>query len=221
MSKTALYARVSTSGKGQDPETQLIQLREYASRMGYEVEEFTDTISGSESDRPGLNLLKDAIFRGEVERVVVWDLSRLGRSLRDLIDLVQYFDDNRVELIIIQLRIDTSRPQDRLFLHIMGALAEFEREMIRDRINIGIARARAQGKHIGRKPKKLHVDWIRELKAEGLPVRTITERYNDRLRTVLLEAGIKDGSPRWDRRWKAESASNGTIHRALNRMAGE
>jgi len=186
--------------------------------MGYTVDEITDTISGSETERPGLNQLKARVFRGEVKRVIVWDLSRLGRNLKDLITLVEFFEEYCVELIIIQLQIDTSRPQDRLFLHIMGALAEFEREMIRDRINIGIARARAQGKHIGRKPKQLHDDWIMELKGEGLTVREIHSRYNGRLQGMLRDSGILEGSKRWNKRWSSESASRGTIERALKRL---
>jgi len=218
MSKTALYARVSTVGKGQDPEGQLIELRRYSSIHEYESIEYKDQISCKEKAHPVLDRLRDAVFHGDIGRVVVWDLSRLGRSLKDLLELIQFFEDNGVDLVVLRQKNDTSTASGRFFLQVMGALAEFEREMIRDRILMGLERSRAQGKHIGRKPKKVREEWLEEMHAEGLPVREITQRYNERVREILTEQGMNEGTSRWNKRWKAESISTGTVHRALTRL---
>jgi DNA invertase Pin-like site-specific DNA recombinase len=147
--RTAIYARVSTTD--QTCENQLIELRRYCASRGWAPQEFVDQgVSGAKESRPALDaLLKDA-RRRRVDAVVVWRLDRLGRSLRHLILTLDELSALGVAFVSLGEGIDTSTPAGRLQLHILGAIAEFERERIRERILAGLARARKQGKRLGR-----------------------------------------------------------------------
>jgi DNA invertase Pin-like site-specific DNA recombinase len=113
---------------------------------------FGDKMTGSKFERKGLEELLAFVRPGDT--VVVWKLDRLGRSLKDLIETLNLFKDQRVDFISLTEKIDTTTPGGKLIFHVMGALAEFERDLIRERTNAGLAAARARGR-VGGRPKKL------------------------------------------------------------------
>ena len=143
----ALYARVSTAD--QNCEVQLGALRDYA--QGMEAVEYVDEgVSGARARRPALDdLLADA-RRRRFNSVVVVKLDRLARSVRHLTQMVAEFDAWGVDLVVLDQGIDTSTPTGRLLFHILATIAEFERDLIRERTRAGIAAARRRGKRLGR-----------------------------------------------------------------------
>jgi len=149
--RAALYARVSTNA-GQNPETQLAELREYCKRRGWEIcGEFVDTgISGTRERRPELDRMIAACRRRQLDAVVVYHYDRFARSLRQLVNALCEFDALGIQFISLHEGVDTSTPNGRLVFSIFASIAEFERELIRERVRSGIALARAQGKRIGR-----------------------------------------------------------------------
>ena len=138
------YARVSTIDQNTDLQTDAL-------KMAGCQKIFIDKISGVKSDRPELNKLKEQLREGDT--LVVWRLDRLGRSLRDLIDWMNYLEKEKVMLKSLQESIDTGNPTGKLIFHIFGALSEFERNLIVERTNAGLKAARARGIKGGRKPK--------------------------------------------------------------------
>jgi DNA invertase Pin-like site-specific DNA recombinase len=151
--KVALYARVST--RGQELENQLAELSAACARNDWQVVRvFTDLgISGAKgrSVRKGLDDLLKAVVRREIDRVCVWSICRLGRSLRDLINVLDELRQKGCELYVHKQAIDTNTPSGKMLFQMLGVFAEFEREIIRERIIAGQQRARAQGKRIGRR----------------------------------------------------------------------
>jgi len=149
--RAAIYARVSTIDKSQDPKTQLRPLREYASRRGFTVvAEFVDHASGRADDRQNYMALRDAVRRRTTDVILVWRYDRFARSTHALINALSEFNSLGVDFISIQEGIDTTTPQGKLVFTIMAGLAEFESSLIGDRVRAGMARARAEGKHVGR-----------------------------------------------------------------------
>jgi DNA invertase Pin-like site-specific DNA recombinase len=149
--RAAIYVRVSTDR--QTIENQLRELHQIAERRGWEVvQEYHDAgASGAKSReaRPGLDqMLKDA-QRGRFDVVMAWAIDRLGRSLIDLLGTIQALETCSVDLYLDQQSIDTTTPTGRLMFQITGAFAEFERSMIRQRINAGLKRAIESGKQLG------------------------------------------------------------------------
>ena len=142
------YARVSTHEQNLDLQ------KDALAKIGCE-EIIVDKVSGTASERPGLSKLKTMLRKDDT--VIVWRLDRLGRSLRDLIDWIAYFDEKEVALKSLQESLDTSTSTGKLVFHIFGALAEFERNLIQERTLAGLAAARARGR-LGGKPKKLSKD---------------------------------------------------------------
>lgn len=118
---------------------------------------FEDKISGKTSDRPGLKRLLRTLSEGDT--LVVWKLDRLGRSMRHLVILVEELRHRSVNFRSLTDSIDTSTPMGRFFFHIMGALAEMERELIVERTRAGLEAARAQGRVGGRRPKLMAEQW--------------------------------------------------------------
>ena len=148
----AIYTRVST--KTQDTQNQIAALEEYAARSGITIaHRFTDVgVSGakSRSERQGLDDLLKAVVRKEVSRVLVWDISRLGRSLKDLLATLTEIHESGAELYIHNQGIDTSNTTGKMMFQLLGMFAEFEREIIRDRVVAGIEKAKSKGKRLGR-----------------------------------------------------------------------
>ncbi len=148
--RVAIYARVSTTD--QHTENQLAELRRYAQAREWTTQhEYVDAgISGAKESRPALDhMLKDA-RRRRFDAVLVWRLDRLGRNLRHLILLLDDLQALGVAFVSLAEGLDCTTPAGRLQLHVLGAIAEFERERIRERVRAGLARARAQGRRLGR-----------------------------------------------------------------------
>jgi DNA invertase Pin-like site-specific DNA recombinase len=178
--RVALYARVSTVNKGQDVGLQLDELRQVAAQRGWVVAEervyVDDGVSGATESRPALDRLLADAQAGRFDLVAVWKLDRLGRSLQHLLRLLD--DLARWGVGFASLRdsgIDTTTPTGRLILQILGALAEYERGLIRERVNAGIARAKAQGKHCGRPRVDLELRPAVAMLKEGRGLREVAK----------------------------------------------
>jgi len=149
--KVAVYARVSTHD--QTAENQLIELRRYVDARGWSAVEYVDHgISGSKDRRPALDELIAAAKRRKFDVVVCWRLDRLGRNLRHLVVLIDELNAMGVSFVSLNEGIDFMTPAGRLQFHILASLSEFERSRIQERVRAGLARARAQGRRLGRKP---------------------------------------------------------------------
>jgi DNA invertase Pin-like site-specific DNA recombinase len=191
MRRAALYLRVSTDK--QTVKNQEIQLRQVAERRGWEVVEvYSDAgISGAKGrkDRPDLDrMLKDA-QKGKFDIVMAWAIDRVGRSLIDLLGTIQHLEACGVDLYLDQQNIDTTTPMGKLIFQVTGAFAEFERSMLRQRINLGIERARKHGTKsgapIGRAPiDPAKADLAREGLAKGMSYRAAAEAAGVSLGTV-------------------------------------
>jgi DNA invertase Pin-like site-specific DNA recombinase len=146
--KAAIYARVSTLD--QEPENQLAELHRYTEARGWTAVEYLDRgVSGAKESRPALDRLVTDARRRKFDVLVVWRLDRLGRNLRHLILLLE-LSALGVSFVSLGQGIDTGTPAGRLQLHLLAAIAQFERERIVERVRAGMARARTQGKHVGR-----------------------------------------------------------------------
>lgn len=146
----ALYARVSTQDQNLD--TQLTALRDYCARLGYHVvDEYTDNgFSGKDDKRPAFERLLADMRQGKFEAIVVYRLDRIGRSLQHLLNLFEEFAHRKIGFVSLSQHLDTHTPEGRMFLRMLMVLAEFERELIVSRTLAGLARAKRQGKHLGR-----------------------------------------------------------------------
>jgi DNA invertase Pin-like site-specific DNA recombinase len=149
--KAALYGRVSTFD--QEPENQLAELRRYVTARGWTSAEYVDRgVSGAKDRRPALDeLLRDA-RRRRFDVLVCWRLDRLGRNLRHLIILLEELQALGIAFVSLNEGIDATTAAGKLQMHILGAIAEFERARIAERVKAGLQRARAQGTRLGRRP---------------------------------------------------------------------
>jgi putative DNA-invertase from lambdoid prophage Rac len=159
--KAAIYARVSTFD--QEPENQLQELRRYVEARGWTGTEFVDRgVSGAKDKRPALDtLLRDA-KRRRFDVLVCWRLDRLGRNLKHLIALLDDLQALGVAFVSLAEGIDATTPAGKLQMHILGAIAEFERERIRERVMAGLRRAQAQGTQLGRPERRVPVERLSE-----------------------------------------------------------
>lgn len=150
--RAAIYARVSTDHQTTD--NQIRELRVVAKRMGWELDgEYIDRgISGAKgrAKRPAFDRLQKAAARKEFDVVMAWSVDRLGRSLRDLVDFLGDIHAKGVDLYLHQQGIDTTTPSGKMMFQMCGVFAEFERAIIVERVKAGLARARSQGKKLGR-----------------------------------------------------------------------
>ena len=160
------YARVSTEEqvKSGSLKQQERSIRRYCKANGHEVEElYVDAGVSALSSRPQWEKVMRAATRGEVEAVVVTKLDRWGRSVKDLVTSIDRLKSLGVHFISIGDNIDTSTPNGRLLFHVLSAFAEFEREIIRERLEAGRERARAEGKLMHRPRKELDLKEVRRL----------------------------------------------------------
>jgi len=184
----AIYVRPSTTD--QDGAAQLHALKRAAEARGWlGVREFIDHgHSGAKASRPALDALKKAARAGEVSEVMVVGLDRLGRSLRDLLVPLDGLAAAGCAVVSLREGVDTSTPAGRLQVQLLGALAEFERELIRERVKTGLDRARASGtrsgKPIGRPRRQFDVERARAMRAEGRSWRAIAQALKVPRRTV-------------------------------------
>src|SRR5262245_48807252 len=152
----AVYMRVSTKGHGQTTDTQALALREYAQRRGFEIaEEYRDDgISGSKDSRPALDrLMKDARAL-KFDVVIVARFDRFARSVSHLLRALEEFNHLGIDFVSLSESIDTSTPMGKMIFTVLGAVAELERNLIKERVHMGISRARKEGKQLGR-PKRV------------------------------------------------------------------
>jgi DNA invertase Pin-like site-specific DNA recombinase len=169
ITRVALYARVSTLNN-QHPEMQLSELREYANRRGWQIsEEYVDQgVSGSKESRPALNRLMADACRRRFDAILVWKIDRFGRSLKHLVNALAELASLGVAFISLRDNLDLSTPSGRLMFQIIGAMAEFERALIQERVRSGIRNARAKGKRLGRPRVFVDASKIAALRAQGL-----------------------------------------------------
>jgi DNA invertase Pin-like site-specific DNA recombinase len=168
IARVALYARVSTLNN-QDPEMQLAELREYAGRRGWQIiEEFTDQgVSGCTESRPALNRMMSDACRRRFDAVLVWKIDRFGRSLKHLVNALAELAALGVAFVSLRDNLDLSTPSGRLMFQIIGAMAEFERALIQERVRAGLRNARAKGRRLGRPRVIVDASTIATLRARG------------------------------------------------------
>jgi DNA invertase Pin-like site-specific DNA recombinase len=195
--RVAIYARVSTGE--QNPEPQLRELRDYAERRGFIVHrEYVDQASGDVRRRrraPAFDELMADARRRRFDCVLVWKYDRFARSLGALVAALQEFHDLGVDFISHTQAIDTTTPMGRLFFHVIGSFAEFERDVIVERVRAGLANARAKGKRLGRPVRDPGAQArVVALRGEGLSLRRIAARERlspSGVRKMLKQAGVE------------------------------
>jgi len=180
----AVYARVSTHN-GQDPSMQTRELEEYCQRRGWTIAgTYIDAgISGSKESRPELDRLWADAKRRRFDAVCVYRYDRFARSLRQLVNALEEFRALGIDFVSLHEGVDTSTPNGRLIFGIFASIAEFERELIRDRVRSGIAAARAKGKRLGRPRVSVDAAGIAALRAQG-----------HSWRSVCTEMGVTKGT---------------------------
>jgi DNA invertase Pin-like site-specific DNA recombinase/protein-L-isoaspartate O-methyltransferase len=175
--RVALYARVSTSNGQQDPEMQLRELREYAKhRELIIVGEYIDRMTGSTDSRPAINRLMADACQRRFDAVLVWKLDRFGRSLRHLVNAIAELEALGVAFISFRDNLDLTTPSGRLMFQIIGAMAEFERALIQERVRAGLRNAKAKGKTLGRPRAVVNIEEISALREQGLSWAQITHQ---------------------------------------------
>src|SRR5262245_30691771 len=187
MKTVAIYARVSTKNTSQTPETQLLQLREHASNNGLTVvNEFVDHgVSGAKERRPRLDALMAAARKGAFDAVICWKFDRFARSTRHLVQALEEFQTLGIHFISLTESIDTSTPMGRMIFTVLGAVAELERSLICERVTSGLARARKQGKTLGRPKTIADRERVRSMRQEGQSLRAIASTLSLSKSTVF------------------------------------
>jgi len=177
---SAIYVRVSTNE--QETDMQEVELREYVEKRGWRYVLYRDKgESGAKDSRPALNAMLNDLRRRKLDVVVVWKLDRLARSLKQLLTIGEECRSLGVDLVSLRQNIDTTLPAGRLTFQILGAVAEFERELLRERVKAGMAQARRTGKHVGRpalrKFQPTDIDEMRQLRSKGTSVRKLAKDF--------------------------------------------
>jgi DNA invertase Pin-like site-specific DNA recombinase len=189
--KLALYARVSTNTGQQDPELQLREMREYAERRGCSITaEYVDRGSGAKESRAQLDLLMADAQQRRFDVVLVWKLDRFARSLKHLVNALAQFDALGVAFISLRDNLDLTTPAGRLMFQIIGAMAEFERSLIQERVRAGLRNARAKGKRLGRPRTPVPVAKVQRLRAQGLSWSKVSQRVGVPKATLLRVASF-------------------------------
>ncbi len=200
--RAAIYARVSTANNGQDPTLQTSELREYCGRRGWSIAgEYVDIgSSGSKEKRPELDRLIVDARRRRFDKILVWKLDRFGRSLRHLVNSLAELETLGVDFVSLRDNLDLSTPSGRLMFQIIGAMAEFERALIQERVKAGMRNARAKGRRIGRPPQTPLSSELRTVIADtyasgGTSLRALAKKFGTSLATVQRCVwGVSKGS---------------------------
>ncbi len=173
--RVGIYGRVSTTDRGQDPELQLGPLREYVHTRGWTIhQEYVDKgVSGAKERRPSLDQLMTDARRRLFDAVLVWRFDRFARSTRHLVNALHEFRHLGIGFCSYSENLDTSSPMGEAMFTIIGAIAQLERDITRERVKAGVARARARGKRLGRPKKVFRRDQVKRLREEGLSFRDI------------------------------------------------
>jgi DNA invertase Pin-like site-specific DNA recombinase len=165
--RVAIYARVSTSD--QSPESQLRDLRQFAEARGFETVEYVDTgFSGAKQSRPALDRLMDDARKCRFDSVLVWRFDRFARSTKHLLLALEEFRGLGIQFVSYQENIDTTSPLGQALFTIVSAVAQLERDLIRERVRAGLRNARAKGKKFGRPRALVDADRVFALRREGL-----------------------------------------------------
>ena len=174
--RIGIYARVST--KDQSCELQVRDLRAYCAARGFDlVREYVDVgQSGAKDSRPELNKLMDDARKRQFDAIVVWRFDRFARSTKHLLSALEEFRSLGIQFISYQENIDTSSALGQALFTIVSAVAQLERDLIRERVSAGIRNARANGKKLGRPKSSVDRERILELKAQGQSVRQIATK---------------------------------------------
>lgn len=182
MQKAAIYTRVSTTD--QHPEMQEKELRRYVKSRGWTLSRVYEDkgISGAAEKRPGLDALLDDCRRRKIDVVVVWKFDRFGRSLRQLVNALELFRKLGIAFVSCTEAIDTSLPHGEMLFQIIGAIAQWERALIAERVRAGLEHARSQGKRLGPPAlRQLTPKEIASLRSErkntGSPFRSLALKY--------------------------------------------
>src|SRR6516225_1569334 len=193
MKRAAVYARVSTHN-GQNPEMQLEEVRQYCQRREWTiVREYVDKgVCGAKESRPSLDQLLTDCRKRAVDCVVVYRYDRFARSLRQLVNALEDFRALGIDFVSLHEGVDTSSPNGRLVFGIFASIAEFERELIRERVRSGLAAARAKGKRLGRPRAHVDASRIAELRKHGWGWRKIATELGVGVGTVLR--AVSNGS---------------------------
>lgn len=198
--RVAIYARVSTTD--QNPEGQLTALREFADRRGFEVfREYVDYITGDTTKRrrraPEFEVLMADAKQRHFDCVLVWKYDRFARSLATLLTALNEFHALGIDFISHTQNVDTTTPMGRLFFNVIGSFAEFERDIIVDRVKLGLANARAKGIVLGRPIRDPSAtERIAKMKEAGLSLRQIAKLEGlsaSGVRKILLRAAAAHG----------------------------
>jgi len=178
--RAAIYVRCSTAE--QETDMQETELLEYCEKRGWSCVVYRDKgQSGAKNERPALNAMLNDLRRRKCDVVVIWALDRLARSLKQLLGIAEECRLLGVDLVSLKQSVDTTGPAGRLVFQILGAMGEFERELLRERVKSGMAHARRNGKHIGRPPRRTFIpadiERIRGLQSEGMSVRKLAKDF--------------------------------------------
>jgi DNA invertase Pin-like site-specific DNA recombinase len=167
--RTALYARVSTTNNGQDVQMQVREFREFCKNRGWDISgEYIDAgVSGAKDSRPELNRLMADAKRRKFDAVVVYRFDRFARSTRHLVNALAEFNALSIQFVSMHEGIDTSTPNGRLVFGIFASIAEFERELIRDRVRSGLRNAKSKGQRLGRPRVSVDASQVATLRANG------------------------------------------------------
>jgi len=176
--RAALYCRVSTVD--QHPETQLHELRQFASQRGFQVEkEYTDRgISGTKARRPGLDQMLEDARRRRFDVVLVWAFDRMARSVRHFLEVLDELSHLNVEFVSFRENIDTGGPLGRAMVVIVSAIAELERNLIVERVRAGMRRARAEGRQIGRAPLLVDRHEVVRDRLSGMSLTQVAKKHS-------------------------------------------
>jgi DNA invertase Pin-like site-specific DNA recombinase len=190
MMRTAIYARVSTTNHGQDVSLQTRDLEQFAQARGWRlVDSYLDIgISGAKDKRPELDRLMADAKRRRFDIVLVWKLDRFGRSLRHLVNALAEFESLGIAFVSLSDNLDLTTASGRLMFNIIGAMAEFERELIRERVKAGMRNAKAKGTRIGRPRVTVDAARIAALRASGLSWPSIAREMGVSVGTVYQAA---------------------------------
>jgi DNA invertase Pin-like site-specific DNA recombinase len=178
--RAAIYVRVSTNQ--QETDMQEVELKEYCDNRGWSYAIYPDQAkSGAKIDRPALNRMLDDLRKRKIDVIVIWAFDRLARSLKQLLSIAEECQSLGVDLVSLKQNVDTTMPAGRLTFQILGAVAEFEREMLRERVKAGMAQARRAGKRVGRPARRqFHssdIERMRAQRAKGTSVRKLAADF--------------------------------------------
>jgi len=195
--RVAVYARVSTNS--QDCQNQIIELRRYCLARGWQAAEFVDSgLSGAlgEDKRPAMKAMMAAVKRRQVDAVIVWDFSRFARSMRHLVEALDLFQSLGVSFISLREGIDTSTANGRMVFGIFASLSQFERELIRERVLLGLQKSRSLGRVPGPQRNAVDMAKLQDMASKGFSLRSLAQSFNVSKDTVrrLLRPAVANGS---------------------------